>query len=214
MNTILYETFELTPSKIVCIGKNYIEHIKELGDEVPAEPVLFIKPNSAISDQLYCLHEDLHFEGELSFLVMDGRLAGVGFGLDLTRRQIQSGLKSKGLPWERSKAFDHSAVFSKFVKFNGDFSGLRMRLDINGRRVQEAEYKMMIHKPEQILGEIMGIFTLEDGDIIMTGTPKGVGSFSAGDVFHGCIFTDTRLLVEQTWTAVPGISGYPESPFA
>lgn len=202
MNTVLFDSTQFTPSKIVCIGKNYAEHIQELNSEVPTEPVIFIKPNSSISNELFYNETDeLHFEGEISFLVMDQRLAGVGFGLDLTKRRLQSYLKNKGLPWERSKAFDRSAVYSRFVPIPNGLATLSMELSINQHRVQSGNYDLMIYKPERILEEISSIFTLEDGDIIMTGTPKGVGPFARGDLFHGKVFSGETLIIEQKWTA-------------
>ena len=91
---------EIFPSKIVCIGRNYVAHIHELGNEIPAEPVIFIKPNSAIAENIHSGEPgEIHFEGEISFLVRAGELAAVGFGLDLTKRDLQSMLKAKGLPW-------------------------------------------------------------------------------------------------------------------
>ena len=115
MKTIHYENQKLEVSKVVCIGRNYVEHIKELGNEIPSSMVVFNKPNSAISDRLYYFSEQCRFEGEICFLIRDGKIEAVGFGLDLTHADIQNHLKSKGLPWERAKAFDHSAVLSDFV---------------------------------------------------------------------------------------------------
>ena len=122
---------KIYPSKIVCIGRNYVDHIRELGNEVPKEPVIFLKPNSAINSGIYSSESDvIHFEGEMSFVVENGELAGIGFGLDLTKREVQTSLKARGLPWERAKAFDRSAVFSEFVGFDGDISQLRLELFI------------------------------------------------------------------------------------
>lgn len=191
---------EVFPSKIVCIGRNYVDHIKELGNEIPKEPVIFLKPNSAISTAIHLNESDaIHFEGEMTFVVNSGELAGVGFGLDLTKRELQSALKVKGLPWERSKAFDGAAAFSDFVSFEGDSSELRLELFINDQLQQQGGYDLMINKPDDILAEISRFMSLEDGDLIMTGTPAGVGSIKPGDRFVGKIFENDSLLVEAEW---------------
>ncbi len=188
------------PSKIVCIGRNYVDHIKELGNEIPKEPVIFIKPNSAISTDIHSGEPDeIHFEGELSILIRAGELAAVGFGLDLTKRELQSSLKAKGLPWERSKAFDGAAVFSDFVTFNGQVNNLRLELYINEQLVQQGGCELMMYKPDEIIAEVKSFLTLEDGDLIMTGTPAGVGPLQAGDRFSGKIFEKDKLIVEASW---------------
>ncbi len=129
MKSVRLNGNEVFPSKIVCIGRNYVEHIRELGNEIPTEPVIFIKPNSAIAENIHSNDsEEIHFEGEISFMVRSGELAAVGFGLDLTKRNLQSRLKAKGLPWERAKAFDGAAVFSEFVSFDGGINDLRLEL--------------------------------------------------------------------------------------
>ncbi|MBR7784370.1 fumarylacetoacetate hydrolase family protein, partial [Undibacterium luofuense] len=97
MHTVTREDQTIVPSKIVCAGRNYVAHIAELGNEVPAEPVIFLKPNSALSEQLRADGEDIHYEGEISFLLKNGKLDAVGFGLDLTRRAVQTSLKKQGL---------------------------------------------------------------------------------------------------------------------
>ena len=200
MKFISLDGKDIYPTKIVCVGRNYVAHIAELQNEVPAEPVIFIKPNSAISNEIFSHAIDvIHFEGEISFLVLAGKLAAVGFGLDLTKRAMQSELKAKGLPWERAKSFDHAAVFSEFVSFDGNISDLRMELYINDVLTQQANYGLMLHKPDAILREISTFLTLEDGDLIMTGTPKGVGPLRVGDRFHGKIFAGERLIVEASW---------------
>jgi 2-keto-4-pentenoate hydratase/2-oxohepta-3-ene-1,7-dioic acid hydratase in catechol pathway len=190
---------DIQPSKIICIGRNYVEHIEELNNEVPTEPVIFMKPNSAISTEIYTAADAIHYEGEITFLMLSGKIHAVGFGLDLTKRDIQSGLKAKGLPWERAKAFDNSAVFSEFVAFNGNISELRMELTINGKLVQQASYELMLNKPDNIISEINSFLSFEDGDLIMTGTPKGVGVINVGDVFVGKIFEKDNMLVEKSW---------------
>ncbi|MBN2016588.1 MAG: fumarylacetoacetate hydrolase family protein [Candidatus Cloacimonetes bacterium] len=200
MNYILFNGKKVHPSKIVCIGQNYMEHIKELHNEVPKQPVLFIKPNSSISHEILSSNNDLiHYEGEISFIIRSNKLKGVAFGLDLTKREVQSELRSKGLPWERSKSFDGSAVFSEFVMFEVNIHDLRMELSINGSLVQQGGYELMMNKPDDILHEASTFLSFEDGDIIMTGTPKGVGPVHAGDTLIGKIFDKETLLVEGSW---------------
>lgn len=203
MQSVRFDNHSVVPSKIVCIGRNYVAHIEELGNEIPEEPVVFNKPNSAISDTLYYHGEHTRFEGEIAFLIISGKIAGIGFGLDLTHADIQERLKAKGLPWERAKAFDTSAVLSDFVPFSDDLTSLCMRLYVNDVLQQEADYSLMIYKPDVMLTEIKRFMTLEDGDILLSGTPKGVGTYRIGDKFVGQVFSDDRLLVEQKWVAQP-----------
>ncbi len=200
MKPISLEGKEIFPSKILCIGRNYVDHIKELGNEIPEEPVIFIKPNSSIAADIDSGESDeIHFEGEISILVRSGELFGVGFGLDLTKRKLQSSLKARGLPWERSKAFDGAAVFSEFVAFEGQVSDLRLELYINDRLVQRGGCELMIYKPDEIIAELKSFLSLEDGDLIMTGTPAGVGPLQAGDRFNGKVFEKDMLIVEGSW---------------
>jgi len=200
MKSVSLDGKEIFPSKIICIGRNYVGHIRELGNEIPEEPVIFLKPNSAISADIISNESDeIHFEGELSIVVRSGELAAVGFGLDLTKRNLQSRLKAGGLPWERSKAFDGAAVFSDFVTFNGQIDDLRLELRINDRLVQQGGCDLMMYQPDEILAEVKGFISFEDGDLIMTGTPAGVGPVHAGDRFSGKIFERERLIVEGSW---------------
>ena len=201
MKTVRCENDVMTPSKVVCIGRNYVEHIEELGNELPESMVVFNKPNSAISDTLHYISEECRFEGEICFLVKEGQFYGVGFGLDLTKANIQNRLKAKGLPWERAKGFDRSAVLSDFVVLDAPLESLRMTLHINGTLTQFADYGLMIYKPEPMLDEIKSFMSLEDGDIIMSGTPKGVATYNRGDRFVGRVYSNDRLLVEKEWTA-------------
>jgi 2-keto-4-pentenoate hydratase/2-oxohepta-3-ene-1,7-dioic acid hydratase in catechol pathway len=200
MNCVRFDNREVYPSKIVCVGRNYAAHARELENEVPDQAVLFIKPNSAISDDIvFSVDELTHYEAELTFLVVDGEFAGVGFGLDLTKRRVQDELKSRGLPWERAKAFDKSAVFSKFVGFDGDVARLRLELYINGELVQSGGCRSMLNKPEDLLKDIKSVFSLNDADLIMTGTPEGVGAINRGDRFTGKVFDEGTLLVQAAW---------------
>ena len=202
MKTINFNNQTITPSKVVCIGRNYVEHIKELNNETPDSMVVFNKPNSAICDTLYFVSEDTRFEGEICFLIEDKKISGIGFGLGLTKANIQNKIKSKGLPWERAKAFDNSAVLSDFVPFsiqNDDIAKLKLELFINDKLTQVASYDLMIYKPPFILEEILTFMSLEDGDIIMSGTPKGVGNYKIKDRFVGKIYCDDKLLIESSW---------------
>lgn len=201
MKTINYDSQRVTPSKVVCVGRNYVEHIHELNNEVPSSMVLFNKPNSAITDTLCYIQEDCRFEGEICFLVKDRKIEGIGFGLDLTKADLQNQLKEKGLPWERAKAFDKSAVFGRFVAFEGDMTSIEMKLTINDVLKQHATYDLMIYKPENILEEILSFMDLEDGDIIMSGTPKGVAVFQKGDHFSAKIFVDGVCVTEAAFIA-------------
>jgi 2-keto-4-pentenoate hydratase/2-oxohepta-3-ene-1,7-dioic acid hydratase in catechol pathway len=203
MNSLRLDSASFTPSKIVCIGRNYLEHIRELGNETPDQMVIFNKPNSAISATLHATHEEpLHYEGEICFMVRSRKLHAVGFGLDLTRRELQSNLKARGLPWERAKAFDGAGCFSDFIALGDiEIASLSLQLEINGELRQDGGYELMMHKPEQILIDIQQFMTLEDDDIIMTGTPKGVGQVHVGDHFVGRIKTGDQVLVSQEWLA-------------
>jgi len=191
----------VTPSKVVCIGRNYVEHIEELGNEMPENMVIFNKPNSAITDQLHYIDAECRFEGELCLLIKEKSIAGVGLGLDLTLATIQNKLKQKGLPWERAKAFDGSAVLSHFVPFDDTLEAIRFELYHNHTLVQYATYDLMIYKPNEMIQEISSFMTLEDGDIIMTGTPKGVGTYQAGDLFEMQLWHKERELLSTAWKA-------------
>jgi len=203
MNEITVNGKSSIPGKIVCVGRNYVEHIEELGNEIPENMVIFLKPASSISDNLLSRQrdEEIHYEGEISFLYEKGRFSAVAFGLDLTKRGLQSRLKEKGLPWERAKAFDGAALFSDFVYFDGGFSDLSLELKINGNLTQSASTGLMMYKPDDILKEIRQFMTLHDGDVVMTGTPKGVGIIHKGDNFSGEILINGHPLVKKTWTA-------------
>ena len=202
MKNIKYNNETIIPSKVICIGRNYVEHIKELNNETPDSMVVFNKPNSAISDSLHYFSEDTRFEGEICFLIKNNQISGIGFGLDLTKANVQNKMKSKGLPWERAKSFDGSAVLSEFVTFDGDITELKLELYINNTLTQFANYDLMIYKPMEMLEEIQSFMTFEDGDIIMSGTPKGVGNYSVGDVFIGKIYAKDTLLLESKWEVV------------
>ncbi len=216
MNTITLVSADkstqlLTPSKVICIGRNYVDHIKELANEIPDEMVVFLKPNSAINNVLTAKHNDdvLHYEAELSFLYQGGKFTAVGLGLDLTKREVQGKLKAKGLPWERAKAFDNSAIFSDFVSIEQeDIQRLNLSLMINDAPKQQGGVNLMMTKPADILRELQTFMSLEDGDIVMTGTPKGVGIIGNNDSFTGQVYlsqkdtvVDNKVLLDCTWLA-------------
>ena len=129
-------------------------------------------------------------------------MSAVGLGLDLTKRELQSKLKNKGLPWERAKAFDGSAVFSRFVSLNGiAIESLEIELFINCVRVQKGAVTQMMYTPQTIIEELRTYTTLNDGDIVMTGTPQGVGEVHIGDVFLGRLKAEDKTLIEIEWLA-------------
>jgi len=203
MQLIKFNDNNVIPSKVVCIGRNYVDHIAELGNEIPTNMVIFSKPNSAISRELKFLSDDVRYEGELCFLIKDKKIAGIGFGLDLTYATLQNELKKKRLPWERAKSFNGSAVLSEFVVFDGDLSMIRFELFINGALRQAAGYEQMMYKPIEMIQEIENFMNLEDGDIIMSGTPKGIGNYQPSDEFVARVYEGEKLLLETVWQVKP-----------
>lgn len=199
--------------KIICIGRNYVAHAKELNNEVPDEPVFFMKPDSALlrnNDPFYLptWTNDVHHEIELVLKIKRlGKNIGkqfahryydeIGLGIDFTARDIQQKLKEKGLPWEKAKAFDQSAVLgSTFIHKSefGDLKNISFRLLKNGNPVQEGNSSLMIFDFDEIISQISRYITLKIGDLIYTGTPAGVGAVGIGDRLEG--FLDERKLFD------------------
>ena len=191
---------EFPIGKIVCLARNYAEHARELGNEPPAAPVLFMKPaTSVIADgetvRIPTYSQECHYEIELAVLIgATARnvtaesameyVAGYGVAIDMTLRDVQNQLKAKGLPWEIAKGFDSACPLSAFVPATevADPHNLRLTLSVNGEKRQDGCSCDMINRIPQIIAHISSIFTLESGDVILTGTPAGVGSVVAGDV--------------------------------
>lgn len=186
--------------KIVCIGRNYAAHIEELNNEKPSEPVIFMKPDTAIllKKQPFFIpdfSEDLQYEAELIVKInkvgkhIDAKFAHkyydeVSVGIDFTARDLQSKLKDKGLPWECSKAFDGSAVIGKWIpktSFSKSVNDLGFTLQKNEKIVQEGFTKLMLYSVDDLIAYISKFFTLKIGDIIFTGTPAGVGKVAVND---------------------------------
>lgn len=204
---------EFTIGKIVCVGKNYLEHAKELNDPVPEKPVIFMKPPSSIifSGQKIIYPEftkSLHYETELVLLIgKTGKkikkeeafdfIAAYGVGLDMTLRDWQSELKKAGHPWEISKCFDTSTVLGNFVtKYNiTDPNQLEIKLWVNGELKQHDNTSNMIYSVEKIIEYLSYYFTLEEGDLVFTGTPQGVGEVKIGDILVGEISQIGKLEV-------------------
>ncbi len=190
---------ELPIGKILCIGRNYVDHIKELGNETPAAPVIFMKPASSVIGDggtivIPLYSGDCHHEAELALLIgREGKdipleqalehVAGYGVAIDLTLRDIQAEMKKKGLPWEIAKGFDTACPLSVFVPADAvaDPQDLNIRLAVNGLVRQDGSTGMMIHTVPAIISYMSAIFTLEPGDVILTGTPAGVGPLRPGD---------------------------------
>jgi 2-keto-4-pentenoate hydratase/2-oxohepta-3-ene-1,7-dioic acid hydratase in catechol pathway len=189
--------------KIFCIGRNYVEHAKELGNEVPDEPVIFMKPKSALLQSHTPFYypefsNELHYEAELVLRVskngkyINERQAskyynGITVGIDFTARDIQGELKKKGLPWEKAKAWDNSAVIGKWKEIIPEMlkKPISFSLNKNGENVQKGITTDMIFSFDQIVTNISNYFSLNIGDLIYTGTPAGVGECVVGDVFEG-----------------------------
>lgn len=191
--------------KIICIGRNYTEHIKELENEKPTDPVVFLKPDTAIlvKKQPFFIPDfsnDVHYEVEILVRInkigkyIDKKFAHkyydeIGLGIDFTARDLQSQLKSKGLPWEKAKAFDGSAVVGDWLQKSNfaDVNNISFTLEQNEKTVQAGNTSHMLWKIDELIEYVSKYFTLKIGDIIFTGTPAGVGKVSINDQLVGAI---------------------------
>lgn len=205
-----------TVGKIVCLGRNYLDHIRELDNSVPDRAVIFCKPGSSLladggAVKIPEYSNDCHHELELALLVgKSGKniqkeaalsyLVGYGVALDLTLRDLQSELKNKGLPWEISKGFDTSCPISDFTPSERvpNPNNLQLTLKVNGQIRQQGNTAQMMRSVEEIITEISNFYTLEAGDIILTGTPAGVSKIETGDVLEGTIEQVGSLQVSVT----------------
>ena len=202
MGTVVFNGQSVRPGKVVCVGKNYAAHIEEMASVPADEMVVFMKPATSIGTELFAaLDEPLHYEGEICLLMQGGEIAGVGFGLDLTKRETQAKLKAAGLPWERSKAFTGSALFSEFVTAPKDLSQLGVELTVDNELRQKGDVSLMLYPPDVILSELKQFLVLEDYDIVMTGTPAGVGAVQSGEQFAGRVLDGERELISGAWLA-------------
>ncbi|GFD82541.1 isomerase/hydrolase [Tenacibaculum sp. KUL118] len=190
---------ELPVTKVVCIGRNYLDHIQEMHSAVPEAPLLFMKPKAALCH----MHDNIviptdkgecHNELEVSVLLKSplknasedeakAAIWGIGLGLDLTLRDVQAALKKQGQPWERAKSFDNSAPLSGFIPFHlvDNLDDLRFSLTINDDVRQKGHTELMLHKIIPLIAHMSSVFTLDCGDVILTGTPKGVGKLMPSD---------------------------------
>jgi 5-carboxymethyl-2-hydroxymuconate isomerase len=205
MHTVNLDGHSITVGKIVCIGRNYAEHIKELGNKTPDKPVLFMKPANAIvasGGTVVIPHysNDCHHEIELAVLigkeakgVSPGKaldhVAGYAVALDLTLRDVQNSQKEKGLPWEIAKAFDTSCPLSTFVPAEqiSNPQNLQLKLTVNGQLRQNGNTSDMMLTIAELIAAVSAYFTLEEGDVLLTGTPSGVGRISSGDQLEASI---------------------------
>jgi len=189
--------------KVICIGRNYTDHIEELANEKPSEPVVFLKPDTAIllKKQPFFIpdfSDDIHHEVEVLVKIdrigkhIDSKFSHkyysqIGLGIDFTARDLQARLKAKGLPWERAKSFDGAAVVGNWVDKNKyeSMDSLNFHLEKNGEKVQMGNTTNMLWKIDEIISYVSRYFTLKIGDIIFTGTPSGVGRVVANDNLDG-----------------------------
>ncbi|WP_265129599.1 fumarylacetoacetate hydrolase family protein [Chryseobacterium oranimense] len=195
--------------KIICIGRNYSEHAKELGNEIPEKPVIFMKPDTAVlkGNDFYIpeFSNDIHYELEVVLKISKGgkyirkevaskHYEEISLGIDFTARDLQSELKSKGLPWELAKGFDGSAVVGNFFrKEDFDLQELEFSLLKNKEEVQNGNTKDMIFSFDDIIAFASQYFTLRVGDLIFTGTPKGVGKVDENDILEAYLKDDKIL---------------------
>lgn len=191
--------------KIICIGRNYAKHIEELANEKPENPVVFLKPDSAIlaKKQPFFIpdfSDDIHYEVEVLVKInkvgkhIQEKFAHkyydeIGLGIDFTARDVQARCKEKGLPWEKSKAFDGSAVMSPFIPKESiqNINELPFTLHKNDVLVQDGNTKAMLWKVDELISYVSQFFTLKKGDVIFTGTPAGVGKVKENDILKGAI---------------------------
>ena len=200
--------------KIICIGRNYIDHIKELSNQKPMNPVVFLKPDSAViaKNQNFIIpsfSNEIHHEVELVVKInkvgkhIDKSFSHkyydeIGLGIDFTARDIQSNLKEKGHPWEKSKAFDNSCMVGKFLKKEKleDISKIEFSLIKNNELVQSGRSNDMLWKIDELISYISQYFTLKIGDLIFTGTPSGVSKVESGDILEGYILSNKMFTLK------------------
>ncbi len=196
--------------KIFCVGRNYAEHAKELNNEVPEEPVIFLKPKSALLQSQTAFYypeftNELHYEAELVIkIIKNGKYIpanhankyynAVTVGIDFTARDLQQELKKKGLPWEKAKAWDNSAVIGTWIELTPQMlkNPMAFSMNMNGETVQKGSSKDMLFSFDKIIANISQYFSLNIGDVIFTGTPAGVGECVVGDVLTG-FFEDKQV---------------------
>lgn len=187
--------------KIICIGRNYAAHAREMKADVPTEPVFFMKPDTALlKDKDFYIPDftkDLHHELEIVLKIskagkhIQEQFASayydeIGLGIDFTARDLQAECKAKGLPWEKAKAFDNSAPVGSFIKKETlDLTALQLALHVNGEQRQVGEAKDLIFSFDKLISYVSQFVTLKTGDLIFTGTPEGVGPVKIGDVLEG-----------------------------
>lgn len=200
--------------KIIAIGRNYSAHAKELNNEIPDKPVIFLKPDTAVlkNNKPFYLPEfssEIHYELEIVLKVSkEGKhiakkfahkyFEEIGLGIDFTARDLQNELKSKNLPWELAKSFDNSAPISEFIpktEFK-DLRNINFSLKINNQLKQEGNTKDMLHYFDDIISFVSEYVTLKKGDLIFTGTPEGVGKIHIGDKLEGCLENKVLLNFE------------------
>lgn len=206
------ESLSLTLGKIVCVGRNYADHAKELGNEIPKAPLLFLKPATAATEleKPFSIPQDrgdVHHEVEIAVLISEtaskideadawNHVSHMGVALDLTLRDAQSKLKEKGQPWEMAKAFDASCPLSKWVPLESisDKNNIAIRLERNGEVKQNGNSNMMLTSIPKLIAYISQYFTLEAGDVVITGTPAGVGPLISGDQLKATL--DNQFIFE------------------
>ena len=203
-------------SKVICVGRNYADHAKEMNSPIPEEPILFIKPATALvhfSDTVVIPKNfgSVHHELEIALLIKDtlnkasteealNNIAGIGLGLDLTLRDLQKTLKTKGHPWERAKAFDGSCPLTEFIcppdlRERLTQGELQLTLNKNAQVQQQGHYRDMLFSPEELIVFISQFFTLNKGDVILTGTPSGVGPVNDGDKLSASLTSRGQTLL-------------------
>ena len=199
--------------KIICVGRNYADHAIELGNKIPSEPVIFMKPQSALyqgHNPLYYpdFTNELHYETELVYRICkNGKYISrnkaplyydsVGLGIDFTARDVQDNCKKNGLPWEKAKSFDNSAVVGRLHPV-ADFvnaRSLQFSMQLNGETVQQGDSSDMLFNIDELIAHISGFFTLNIGDLIFTGTPAGVGECTVGDQLEGFFMGESNFSV-------------------
>jgi len=213
MHTVKLGNTNIPVGKIICIGRNYAEHIKELGNKVPDQPVIFMKPATSIvasggSVVIPPYSSDCHHEIELAVLIGKAakgvsaevaldHVTGYAVALDLTLRDVQNVQKEKGLPWEIAKAFDTSCPLSAFVPAEQikDPQNLQLKLTVNGQVRQDGNTSDMMRTVAELIAAVSVYFTLEEGDILLTGTPAGVSSICSGDQLEASIEQVGSLVV-------------------